>query len=181
MRFVPIRSILLLAILLAARCSLSAPPEDQPLRPEQALAWQPKEYPEATLHPRIKFLQPAREWERMDVWVPNEPKDEKLPCVVAVYGGGYGDKGGGFIKDARPLLKRGFVVAAPDYALKTNAAVPLCSWDVANAIRFLRANAKQYRIDPERIGIWGWSATWPSRRRSTRCSTGSRPSWAAME
>lgn len=132
--------------------------EDQPLLPEQALAWQPKEYSEATLHGRIPFLQLAREWERMDVWVPNEPTDEKLPCVVAVYGGGYGDKGGGFIKDARPLLKRGFVVAAPDYALNTNAAVPLCSWDVANAIRFLRANAKQYRIDPERIGIWGWSA-----------------------
>ena len=94
----------------------------------------------------------------MDVWVPKTPASGKLPCVVVVYGGGYGDKSGGFIKDARPLLKRGFVIAAPDYALKTDAPVPLCSWDIANAIRYLRANAKKYRIDPERIGIWGWSA-----------------------
>jgi hypothetical protein len=94
----------------------------------------------------------------MDVWVPKSPIEGKMPCVVAVFGGGYGDKMGGFINDARPLLKRGFVVAAPDYALQTNAPVPLCSWDVANAIRYLRAHADKFRIDPERIGIWGWSA-----------------------
>jgi len=36
--------------------------------------------------------------------------------------------------------------------------VPLCAWDVAHAIRYLRAHAERYRIDPERIGVWGWSA-----------------------
>jgi hypothetical protein len=126
--------------------------------PERALSWKPKEYAEATLYAAIDFLTPQREWERMDVWVPKEPADGKLPCVVAVFGGGYGDKMGGFINDARPLLKRGFVVAAPDYALQTNAPLPLCSWDVGNAIRYLRANADKHRIDPERLGIWGWSA-----------------------
>lgn len=131
---------------------------DQPVVPDNALDWQPKPYPEATLHPRIVFLQPQRQWERMDIWVPKTPANGKLPCVVAVFGGGYGDKAGGFINDARPLLSRGFVVAAPDYALKTDAPVPLCAWDVANAIRFLRAHADKYRIDPERIGVWGWSA-----------------------
>jgi len=94
----------------------------------------------------------------MDLWAPKAPAEGNLPCVVAVFGVGYGDKMGGFINDARPLLKRGFVVAAPDYALQTDAPVPLCAWDVANAVRFLRAHAKMCRIDPERIGIWGWSA-----------------------
>ena len=124
----------------------------------KARSWQPKQYPEATLHPRIPYLHPAREWERMDIWVPQSPSDERLPCVIAVYGGGYGDKSGGFINDARPLLARGFVIAAPDYALQTNAPVPLCAWDIAQAVGYLRANAGKYRIDPERIGIWGWSA-----------------------
>lgn len=136
----------------------SAAAAEEALGPERALAWKPKEYPEATLHARIDFLQPARNWERMDIWVPKSPEQGKLPCVVAVFGGGYGDKVGGFINDARPLLGRGFVVAAPDYALQTDAPVPLCAWDVASAIRYLRANAQRYRIDPERIGIWGWSA-----------------------
>jgi acetyl esterase/lipase len=131
---------------------------DQGLRPERALSWQPIDYPEATLHARIPFLEPEREWERMDIWVPKKSVDEKLPCVVLLYGGGYGDKQGGFIQDARPLLGRGFVLAAPDYALQTDAAVPLCAWDAANAIRYLRAHAESYRIDPERIGVWGWSA-----------------------
>ncbi|MEK6233672.1 MAG: alpha/beta fold hydrolase, partial [Planctomycetales bacterium] len=93
-----------------------------------------------------------------DVWVPAKPSEARLPCLVAVHGGGYGEKSGGFINDAKPLLKRGYVVAAPDYALMTDAPVPLCSWDIARAIRSLRANAEKYRIDPERIGVWGWSA-----------------------
>ena len=131
---------------------------EERVEPASALAWKPKAYPEATLHPRIAFLQPQRAWERMDVWVPNEPAEGKLPCIIAIYGGGYGDKSGGFINDVRPLLSRGFVIAAPDYALQTDAPVPLCSWDVACAIRHLRANAEKYRIDPERIGVWGWSA-----------------------
>ena len=124
------------------------------LLPEKALRWKPPTFEEADLHPRILFLKP--EWERMDVWVP-KGGEGPLPCVVIIYGGGYGEKNMP-IKDWRPLLKRGFVVAAPDYSLGSATPVPLCSWDVANAIRFLRANAKAYRIDPERIGIWGWSA-----------------------
>lgn len=131
--------------------------EDELLRPEKALAWTPPEIDGAELYPRIEFLKPRREWERMDIWIPTEPKEEKLPCVVVVYGGGYGEKNMP-LGDFRPLLGHGFVVAAPDYALKTNAPVPLCSWDVAAAIRFLRAHAAEYRIDPERIGLWGWSA-----------------------
>lgn len=131
---------------------------DQRLRPERALTWRANEYPEATLHRGIAYLEPSRDWERMDIWVPKPAPERKLPCVVLLYGGGYGDKQGGFIQDARPLLSRGFVLAAPDYALLTDAPVPLCAWDVANAIRFLRAHAESYRIDPERIGVWGWSA-----------------------
>jgi acetyl esterase/lipase len=138
--------------------AVSALAEDEPVFPERAKEWSPRTYPEAVLHPRIAFLEPAREWERMDIWVPKQPADGKLPCVIAVYGGGYGDKMGGFINDVRPLLARGFVIAAPDYALQTNTPVPLCAWDLAQAIRWLRAHAAEYRIDPERIGIWGWSA-----------------------
>jgi hypothetical protein len=125
--------------------------------PTKALAWTPVAYPEATLHARVPFLNPARDLERLDIWVPTG-RVEQLPCVVLVHGGGYEDKMPEFINDARPLLNKGFVLAAPDYALLTDAPVPLCAWDVANAIRYLRANAETYQIDPERIGVWGWSA-----------------------
>ncbi|MDP6523446.1 MAG: hypothetical protein QGH15_04415 [Kiritimatiellia bacterium] len=144
-----LQPILILLALLTAQPARTA---DERLKPERALQWKPREYEEATLHAGIPFLQPEREWERMDVWVPRTPAEGKLPCVVAVFGGGYGDKAGGFINDARPLLSKGFVIAAPDYALQTDAPVPLCAWDVANAIRWLRANADKYRIDPETPG-----------------------------
>ena len=150
--------LIVLAYLLVSLMAWPSTANDEGLVPEGALKWQPKEYPKATLFPRIPYLEPEREWERMDIWVPKTDKKEKMPCVVAVYGGGYGDKVGGFINDVRPMLERGFVIAAPDYALKTDAPVPLCSWDIADAIRWIRVNAEKYQIDPERIAIWGWSA-----------------------
>jgi acetyl esterase/lipase len=137
--------------------ALAAMAADEPLRPDKAIHWQPPVFDEAVLHPRIAFLEPERAWERMDIWVPKRPAEGPLPCVVVVYGGGYGEKNFP-AKDWRPLLSRGYVVAAPDYALKTCTPVPLCAWDVADAIRFLRAHAATYRIDPERVGLWGWSA-----------------------
>jgi hypothetical protein len=150
---------LFFALLLLTGATVAAPTvaSDQPLRPEKALAWKPPEFPIADLHPRIPFLDPAREWERMDVWVPKTPDTGRLPCVVVIYGGGYGEKNMP-VKDWRPLLDRGYVVAAPDYALQSRTPVPLCAWDIACAIRHLRTNAEKYRIDPERIGVWGWSA-----------------------
>ena len=71
------------------------------LQPERAFTWRPTEYPEATLHARIQYLQPEREWERMDIWVPHSPAQGKLPCVVAVFGGGYGDRRPGDRRDNR--------------------------------------------------------------------------------
>jgi acetyl esterase/lipase len=105
---------------------------------------------------RLPFLQPGRDWERLDLYYPKTGGD-KLPCLVVLYGGGYGDKVLP-LDQAAPLLDRGYVLAVPDYALQSGTPVPLCGWDAANAIRHLRAKAAEYRIDPERIGIWGFSA-----------------------
>jgi acetyl esterase/lipase len=114
----------------------------------------------ARLVPRVRHLQPGRDWERMDVYIPESARSgDKLPCIVDVYGGGYGQKGVGTMKGVvKPLIDRGFVVACPDYALQVHAPEALASWDVANAVRHLRANADKYNIDPERIGLVGWSA-----------------------
>lgn len=88
-----LRSVVITCVLplLAVQIALAA---DQRVLPERALQWQPKEYPEATLHAGVAYLEPEREWERMDVWVPKTPSEGKLPCVVAIFGGGYGDKMG---------------------------------------------------------------------------------------
>jgi acetyl esterase/lipase len=56
------------------------------------------------------------------------------------------------------LNKRGYVVASVDYRLAPKYKWPLFMNDVKCSIRFLRANAKKYHIDPKHVGAWGTSA-----------------------
>jgi acetyl esterase/lipase len=56
------------------------------------------------------------------------------------------------------LSQRGFVVASVDYRLSAEARFPAALHDIKAAIRFLRANAKHYGIDPGRVALWGASA-----------------------
>lgn len=56
------------------------------------------------------------------------------------------------------LARRGFVVATVDYRLGHEAPFPGAVLDVKAAIRYLRAHAKRYHINPEKIGVSGESA-----------------------
>ncbi|HUT33527.1 MAG TPA: alpha/beta hydrolase [Planctomycetota bacterium] len=122
------------------------------------LAYKPPTFPNAENHLKVQFLPPERDWERVDIYVPKEAKEERLPCVVIFYGGGWDGKVMQGKDELQALLDRGYVVAVPDYCLGAVTPVPLAIWDGAHAIRWLRANAAKYRIDPERIGAWGLSA-----------------------
>ena len=139
----------------------TALPADAKLSPQHnGYSYQPFELKGARLIPRVEFLQGGRDWERLDVYIPKSAKPgDKLPCIVNVYGGGYGQKGAGALKtSSQPMIDRGYVVVTPDYVLGAYAPETLASWDVANAIRHVRANADKYNVDPERIGLCGWSA-----------------------
>ncbi|NTU52842.1 MAG: alpha/beta hydrolase [Chlorobiaceae bacterium] len=56
------------------------------------------------------------------------------------------------------LARRGFVVASVDYRLSGEAQWTAALDDIKSSIRFLRAHAKQYGIDPEHVAIWGASS-----------------------
>ena len=56
------------------------------------------------------------------------------------------------------LIKRGYVVVSIDYTLSPYGKFPLQVHEMKAAIRYLRANAQKYAIDPDRIGVWGLSA-----------------------
>ena len=56
------------------------------------------------------------------------------------------------------LASRGYVTASAEYRLSGEEPFPGPLYDVKAAIRFLRENADQYGIDPDRIAIWGSSA-----------------------
>lgn len=56
------------------------------------------------------------------------------------------------------LAKAGYVVASIEYRVAPTAVFPQPLEDVKAAVRFLRAHAKQYNINPNKIGLWGGSA-----------------------
>jgi acetyl esterase/lipase len=85
------------------------------------------------------------------------------PAAVYVHGGSWvsGDYDtGGFIIDriGPALAARGFVVVSLDYRLGPRGHWPDQIVDVKCAIRYLRANAAHFHIDPAAIGAWGQSA-----------------------
>ncbi|WP_373550389.1 prolyl oligopeptidase family serine peptidase [Haliscomenobacter sp.] len=55
-------------------------------------------------------------------------------------------------------LKRGYAIASINYRLSGEAIFPAQIFDVKAAIRFIRANAKKYQLNPDKIATWGGSA-----------------------
>ena len=94
----------------------------------------------------------------MDIY---RPKGEwgALPAVVCIHGGGWakGDRTS-HAKIAQALAARGYVAATISYRLSGEAPFPAQIHDCKAAVRFLRANAKTYGINPDQIGAIGLSA-----------------------
>lgn len=81
------------------------------------------------------------------------------PCIVWVPGGGWrGSDKNLMVPEMQFLVERGFVLASIYYRSSAQGHWPDQIVDVKTAIRFLRAHAEQYHIDPDRIGIIGRSA-----------------------
>ena len=94
-----------------------------------------------------------------------------FPLVVWIHGGAW-KAGSKANPRALPLLEAGFAVAAINYRYSSEAVFPAQIEDCRAAIRFLRAHAAQYRIDPKAIGVWGSPAV-PSI--ATRCPPAEDP------
>jgi len=101
-------------------------------------------------------LSPA---EKLDLYLP--PGEGPFPVVVMIHGGAFmfGDKSdGGGLGGVDQLLTAGYAVASINYRLSGEAKFPAQIQDVKAAVRFLRANAALYHLNPEKFGAWGASA-----------------------
>lgn len=87
-------------------------------------------------------------------------KDKRYPAIVFVQGSGWTFPDVWFeIPQLSELARRGYIIATVTHrSTKDGHAVPAFLRDVKTAIRFLRHHADHFRIDPERIGIWGTSS-----------------------
>lgn len=82
-----------------------------------------------------------------------------VPVVVWIHGGGW--KAGSRVPIPNrvfDLCARGYAVASVDYRLTGAALWPAQIQDVKGAVRWLRAHANQYGLDPGRFAAWGESA-----------------------
>lgn len=104
--------------------------------------------PYATLHERNV----------LDIYLPDGFPGPH-PVVVWIHGGAWlgGDKSSAAGRAAQ-LLPLGFAVVGINYRLSQHEIFPAQIHDCKGAIRWLRANAAIYNLDPNRIGVWGSSA-----------------------
>lgn len=96
---------------------------------------------------------------RLDLYIP-DGATTPLPVIVWIHGGGWaiGDKN--LAADAYQLRypRNGYALVSINYRLTNQAIFPAQIHDSKAAIRWIRANAAQYNLDPTRIGVWGSSA-----------------------
>ncbi|MBR0726602.1 alpha/beta hydrolase [Bradyrhizobium manausense] len=115
----------------------------------------------ATLQPGVTYTDIPNGFARphlmMDIIKP--VSDKPVPAIVFVSGNGWRSiDRAALIPQLSPIAKAGYLVAAIDYRIIGEANFPKPLEDVKTAIRFLRANAKIYNIDPDHIAVWGNSA-----------------------
>jgi acetyl esterase/lipase len=143
------------------------------LAPVLALALPPA--PLAAAEPPVKveydvtYSNAGGEKLKLDVAVP--PGDGPFPCVVMLHGGAWqlggrgeftaglrgadGKRGPSWIELA---AQKGYVAATVSYRLAPRHKFPAMIEDARSAVRFLRADAKKYKIDPGRFAAMGTSA-----------------------
>ncbi|MBL8795109.1 MAG: alpha/beta hydrolase [Planctomycetia bacterium] len=96
---------------------------------------------------------------KLHILRPKSAPKEAMPVLVWIHGGGWqaGSKDSGLGRLVK-YAERGYFCASIEYRFSKEAVFPAQIEDSKCAIRFLRAKAKEYNLDPERIGVWGSSA-----------------------
>lgn len=112
---------------------------------------------DAVFEPNINYGTGGGRDLALDVLRPSDLGDAPRPAVLWLHGGGWREGSRDQHANAA-LAARGFVTATASYRLSGEATFPAQIHDVKAAIRFLRASAGRWNIDPDRIGIWGYSA-----------------------
>lgn len=148
-----IRRTLILALLLMLPCTAFA----------QRRAKQAPDRPEPTAADFAYGHDSERQ--KFDFW--QAKSDQPTPLVLLIHGGGWmgGDKTGYGTSAIQPFLDAGISVASINYRFipqameqKVEPPVKACLDDAARALQTIRSKAKEWNIDPKRVGATGGSA-----------------------
>ncbi len=105
------------------------------------------------------------ERQKFDFW--QAQSENPTPLVLMIHGGSWkrGDKSDYKFQDIKPFLDSGISVVSLNYRFidqameqKIEPPVKACVYDAARALQTIRSKAKDWNIDPQRIGATGISA-----------------------
>lgn len=97
-----------------------------------------------------------------DLYLPNSTQGP-YPLIIDIHGGAFmlvamNSKSPEELQVVDAGLRHGYAVASINYRLSGEARFPRAVNDAKAVVRYLRAHAEQYNIDPNRIVAWGGSA-----------------------
>ena len=113
-----------------------------------------------TLVPDISYREGHPRW-KLDLLMPSDRGTKPRPAIVFVHGGGWrnGDKRkSAFIDPAIAFASKGYVCISVNYRFLSDVQMMDTIADVKCAVRWLRAHADKYNVDPDRLGAYGNSA-----------------------
>ncbi|MFD0525488.1 alpha/beta hydrolase [Paractinoplanes durhamensis] len=115
------------------------------------------------VHANIAYAAPVGAGTRghlLDLYLPRQPGPKRRPLLIVMGGSGwYSDNGKAYAADLAPFFtKAGYVVAGVSTRSSRQAKFPAQLHDVKAAIRWLRANAGTYDIDPRQVAVMGDSS-----------------------
>jgi acetyl esterase/lipase len=116
----------------------------------------PAQQPAVTqIHRDLAYVSSGHPRQKLDLYLP--PSTDRHPLIVWIHGGAFrmGNK-----SDDVPLayVADGYAVASINYRLSQHAIFPAQIEDCKAAVRWLRANASRYNLDPQCFAAWGPSA-----------------------
>jgi acetyl esterase/lipase len=108
----------------------------------------------------IPYVKDGGERQQLDIYLPDNYKTMKpLPVLIVIHGGGWMEGSKDIAAGlAHQYVRYGFAVVGINYRFIPHFKMPAQIIDCKSAVRWLRANAKEYNLDTEHFGAWGQSA-----------------------
>ncbi|MCQ2203741.1 MAG: alpha/beta hydrolase [Bacteroidales bacterium] len=109
----------------------------------------------------INYAGDNEAYHTLDIYLPKK-QQEKYPVIVHIYGSAWFSNSSKGIADINTicaaLLEAGYAVVTPNHRASTDAKYPAQINDIKAVVRFVRANAEKYHLDPSFIGTSGFSS-----------------------
>src|SRR5262249_33848932 len=113
---------------------------------------------DVTFETGIEYTNPEGQHLQLNMARPKKGEGP-YPAILCIHGGGFrAGKRESYDAQCIRLAQHGYVALTVTYRLAPKFPFPTAIHDVKAAVRWMRANASKYQIDPERIGVTGGSA-----------------------